>query len=604
MPHKYLNNIKNIFSNPSEIKQFLNRNPNKISLHEIENFYVNKNQILQLNKKTSKTEYKELNYKFFQNTVTKELLRLKKSLRLPGHPKPYYISLLLNEEDSYEITSKAGSLCIENDLLTKKGFIDVKVGNPRDDDFIQDSISNYRCSLIEIIPTFSNEKAIREAIWIGCEDAYRRSLSNYHEKKSTAGGFGVEFESGIGFWTNNLSKNEQFESVQKAVFDKKNAKDILKQISLFASNLKGVISSHADLKYFSNIRTLVNSEGFKSSEEDTKVLIEVSLKFLIKKKVITKSAVFSFKNLEDLPNVNSMCYELLILSAIAKQESVAPKLDSYVGPVLLSADAAGTFIHEVIGHRVESGRLLSMDESGSALMQSKAKNKKITNKDLVLFDDPNIRIFNGIRLFGNYSFDEEGVKPEKTIVLNKGIVTNFLTTRVSIKSKGHKSSGHARSDGEGRPTARMGNTFFLPNSEKNGHNWIKLKGLLRNEITKQKLPYGIIILICDNGETSVSSEDIQAFRGTVDLMIKIYPNGKEELVQSQDFSGTPLSSLSSIIAFGDKSSTTNHFCVSDSGVVGVSTTSVAVLMNKLELQQKSNSFDPPYIESHPFSSKS
>jgi len=283
-----------------------------------------------------------------------------------------------------------------------------------------------------------------------------------------------------------------------------------------------------------------------------------------------------------------MCYELLILSAVARYEAKSGrsgKLDSYVGPVLLSADAAGTLVHEVIGHRVESGRLLSSSESGSILKPAKTK---LMNGDLVFFDDPNISSFNGVRLYGTYSFDDEGSRPERAILIKDGRVCNILTTRISVKNRGHKSNGHARSDGEGRPTARMANSFFIPKQEATGNSWIKLKNILKTEIVNNKLPFGIIILVSDTGETNLSNDDVQAFRGSVDLMLKIYPDGKQEIVQPLDFAGTPLSSLSSIISYGDKTSTTNHYCGSDSGLIAVSTTSVAILMNKLELQQKSS----------------
>ena len=65
---------------------------------------------------------------------------------------------------------------------------------------------------------------------------------------------------------------------------------------------------------------------------------------------------------------------------------------------------------------------------------------------------------------------------------------------------------------------------------------------------------------------------------------KVWTNGRENLVRSVNFVGTPLSALRNVVAVGDTPVCENAFCGAESGLIPVSTTSPAVLMSNLELQ--------------------
>jgi len=54
-------------------------------------------------------------------------------------------------------------------------------------------------------------------------------------------------------------------------------------------------------------------------------------------------------------------------------------------------------------------------------------------KFLSVVDDPTIGEINGTKLAGTYEFDNEGTPSERVVVIQDGILKNFLTSRMPIK---------------------------------------------------------------------------------------------------------------------------------------------------------------------------
>ncbi len=80
------------------------------------------------------------------------------------------------------------------------------------------------------------------------------------------------------------------------------------------------------------------------------------------------------------------------------------------------------------------------------------------------------------------------------------------------------------------------------------------------------------------------------------VVYRVYPDGRpDELVRGVDIVGTPLVSLTKILATGDKPEVFNGYCGAESGSVPVAAVSPAILMSELEVQKKVSSTDRPPI---------
>ncbi|OPY78378.1 MAG: protease TldD [Syntrophorhabdus sp. PtaU1.Bin153] len=121
--------------------------------------------------------------------------------------------------------------------------------------------------------------------------------------------------------------------------------------------------------------------------------------------------------------------------------------------VVLSSEAGGTMIHEAIGHGLEAD--LAME--GLSCYKGMI-GESIASPLISVVDDatvPNLR--------GTYGFDDEGVEPERTVLVDNGVLRNFLFDRFHALKYGKVSTGNGRRESyRFKPIPRMSNTMILP----------------------------------------------------------------------------------------------------------------------------------------------
>jgi len=259
----------------------------------------------------------------------------------------------------------------------------------------------------------------------------------------------------------------------------------------------------------------------------------------------------------------------------------APEMEPYTGPAILSPEAAGVLFHEVIGHRLEGERQRSPTEG----MTFKNKiGEKILPEFLTVIDDPTLKEENGKALSGYYEIDDEGVPAQRVVLVENGVLKNFLLSRRLVKGF-TRSNGHGRADESSKPMARMGN--LIVRSSKT-YPMEELEKMLLDLLKEKGKEFGFIIEHVEGGETNTSRYGFQAFKGTPVLVYKIYAkDGRKELVRGVDIVGTPLAILDKIVATSESYGVFNGICGAESGFIPVSTVAPAILVSEIELQKKS-----------------
>jgi hypothetical protein len=114
------------------------------------------------------------------------------------------------------------------------------------------------------------------------------------------------------------------------------------------------------------------------------------------------------------------------------------------------------------------------------------------------------------------------------------------------------------------------------------------------------VPFGIMVLDGEGGETATDTYDFQAFMGQIALAVQVWPDGRQNLVRGVNFVGTPLSALRDVIAAGNRPVCENAFCGAESGLVPVSTTCPALLLRNLELQASDQRKFAQYVLPMPY----
>jgi len=119
--------------------------------------------------------------------------------------------------------------------------------------------------------------------------------------------------------------------------------------------------------------------------------------------------------------------------------------------VVLAPGHSGVLIHEAVGHLLEADFI----RKKTSIFWNKL-GKKVGSEQITIYDDPTIPAFRG-----SYNLDDEGHQPQKTLLVDKGRVHDFLLDELSARLMKTKSNGHGRrQDFTSWPLPRMSNTYI------------------------------------------------------------------------------------------------------------------------------------------------
>lgn len=519
-----------------------------------------------------------------------EIKRSMHSLRAPRQPKPYFISYLVRDHEALALAARYGALYVDKNERRRSCYADVRVGTYGYDQTskggLDETLEEQEEAELFELPIESNMDSFRFSLWRLTDAKFREAVTKFHGKKSRDVSF--------------LDQNRSLPSFQKPLEKAKASaldirlskgqridvdawRDYLKKASAVFKKYPEIKNSYIEFNVEQTTKLFVSSEGVQRVWQEPVFSLHAYFWYHTKQLDQDYSLVHHVATLEEMPSLADFIMEIKERIAQYKAVEGGEPMTSFAGPVLLSAKAAGLFLHEVVGHRLEGSRLLS--ESEGRTFKDKLQ-QKIMHEHITIVDDPSVKRFAGKTLLAHYPYDDEGTPSSRAVLVDRGVLKGFLTTRSPLKKLGHQSNGHARNQIDERPISRMANLIIESHSE---NDWEAMKACLIAEIKRQKVPFGIILLDVEGGETETEAYNFQAFMGQITRAVKVYPNGKERYVKGVDFVGTPLSSLSHIIAVGRDLEVDNGFCGAESGTIPVSTVAPPLLMSTLELQAKSPS---------------
>ncbi|MEM1927291.1 MAG: TldD/PmbA family protein [Acidilobaceae archaeon] len=140
------------------------------------------------------------------------------------------------------------------------------------------------------------------------------------------------------------------------------------------------------------------------------------------------------------------------VTEIAVKASQARMPPTGVYDAVIDNDLVGTVIHEALGHAAE-GDLVA---AGASVLSGKL-GEKIASEQVTVIDDGMVD--------GGYPvlFDEEGVVKRRVVVVDRGVLREYLTSRSVARSLGLKTTGNARASGfTSSPLVRQTNFYIAP----------------------------------------------------------------------------------------------------------------------------------------------
>src|SRR6056297_1112813 len=122
-------------------------------------------------------------------------------------------------------------------------------------------------------------------------------------------------------------------------------------------------------------------------------------------------------------------------------------------PVIISNKFGGVIFHEACGHALEATSVAK----GASVFADKL-GQKIANECVSAVDDATIP-----NAWGSSNIDDEGTPTQRTLLIENGILKNYLVDRLGGIRMDMPSTGSGRrQDYTYAPTSRMSNTFILP----------------------------------------------------------------------------------------------------------------------------------------------
>jgi predicted Zn-dependent protease len=515
-----------------------------------------------------------------------ELERSQKKLRLEGYEDPYFISYQIKDNEFYNIEGKYGAVVSSDRSRIRRLFVDVRVGDYRFDNSIKGrSGGGIPFDGASSVPLDNDPAAIRTALWQVTDYAYKEALAQYLNKKAV----NVQEVKAEDFGSFTKEKPQVFYGAELTLaFDPGKWEAAVREISSIYKDYKELLN--ADLSVTAQKETVyfINTEGTRYVRDEVLYSVDAEVAARAEDgKVIENYRNLYYVTPEDIPHVDELKETIREMVEDAVRMSKAESLPPLSVPALLEPEAAGVVFHEAVGHRLEGERQIDDDEGQT--FKDKV-GKKIIPGFLSIIDDPSMKSFNGTHLMGYYPFDDQGVPGQRTVLVENGVLRNFLMSRTPIEGF-RNSNGHGRASYGQSPVARMSNTIIESSKE---YPQDRLKELLIEEVKRQKKPFGLIIKSMRGGETNTSSYNFQAFRGTPLVLYKVDPEtGEETPVRDIEIVGTPIVTVNKIIATGDDYAVFNGFCGAESGYIPVSTVAPSILVSEMEFQRESSKKEKP-----------
>jgi TldD protein len=372
--------------------------------------------------------------------------------------------------------------------------------------------------------------------------------------------------------------------------DRKPWEEKLRKYTAAFSTSPDVLNSIATFTALAGNQYQINSEGTELAFGQ----VHYRLELFVQSKApdgmdIERFANFDWIEPKEAPDDKTVFDRIKVMISEVEALDRAPLVDPYAGPALLTGRATAVFFHEVLGHRLEGFRQKDIAEGQTF---TKKIGEQILPSFISVKDDPTEQRLNGQMLLGYYPYDDEGIPSQDVHLVENGVLKTFLMGRSPLVNVPH-SNGHGRRQLGYQPIARMGNTIV--SSTKTVSN-AELRRKFIELIKTQNKPYGLLIDDIAGGFTFTGRGQPQAFQVLPLVVYKVFPDGRpDQLVRGVDIVGTPLASLTKIVATGDTQEIFNGYCGAESGSVPVAAAAPEILISELEVQKKETSTDKPPI---------
>jgi TldD protein len=125
-------------------------------------------------------------------------------------------------------------------------------------------------------------------------------------------------------------------------------------------------------------------------------------------------------------------------------------------PIVLAGGSGGILFHEACGHGLEADHVVK-----DASVYRGQVGELVASPLVTLVDDGTV-----LGEWGNFAVDDEGNAPGRNVLIENGVLTDYMWDWLRARKEGRKSSGNGRRQSyQHLPMVRMTNTYLLAGNE-------------------------------------------------------------------------------------------------------------------------------------------
>lgn len=443
-----------------------------------------------------------------------ELSRSMDKLKIKDMPSPFIIQYTIAEADMLSINGKDGVIIKSNKKRYLMPKVRVLVGNYQ---FNNEMRGNHQNAAYSLLPQDGDYDQIRAALWKATDIAYKNSIQSYIHKGYTIKQLNLPKED---IEIADMSKIDSITYIEK----ERNNEIDLKKWNSFTLGLIKTLEKRVEL-YDYNVTVDGYSAVVNSHSSENVNLIYNKSKFTvsISATVVGNNQIaysdildINVESFDDLPTANAIKDKLNhFVNNIEASSKAKPISESYFGPIILESSALSNFINNNLTNYFIATK--STPGEQNAKIAEDRLQKRITAQGVEVVALPYTAQYNGFNLWGEFSIDNDGVRPEDSLLLlSDGRLTALLCNRNCTK-KITQSNGYSLLNVEGNLSATISGGV-LKVSSPDGVDNKTIKNRLIEAAKREGLTHAYRITKMNSGVvTEIYKIDVS--------------NGNEELVQ-------------------------------------------------------------------------
>ena len=491
-----------------------------------------------------------------------ELSRSMSELRLGELEQPYFVSYTVQEVTAMSATASLGGLSGSGESANRTLHVEVRVGDRDLDstnffsrpDFTSIGDISFGPALL---PLEDNYEELRRTIWLATDRAYKYALERIAKKRAVLQNETVVEET-PDFSVEVPYKHEGVQAFPAA------ERDTIRALTI---GLSAVFKEHTDIHVSSvdararHVRVhYVNSEGSWFIRDDPTAMVTVRAGARAYDGTDISDSFTAFgRSWGDLPGLDDLVEQGQALAGRLEDLRQAQIFERYAGPVLFEGQAAAELVRQVLVPRLLVQKAPVTDDQRTRQLGDRLTNpfqdklgSRVLPRFLAMVDNPALRENEQGPLWGGYAVDDEGVPARETVLVQRGMLKTLLATRNPIEGI-PQSNGHMRAGGPAPSNLLLTSSSGLT-AEEMTEEFLAL-------LEERDLEYGIVVRRLQEP----SAGRFQARRGgrsragrfiRAVVAVKVFPDGREELIREAVLTGLSESSFRDIVAASK--ALTNH----------------------------------------------